>query len=183
VRGGDKIAHIPRRQIILFLLSVPHFIIRHGVVVQMRSSEMTDPVQAVTPHLVVNDANAAIEFYKKALGATEALRMPAQDGKRLMHAELHLNGSRFFLNDDFPEHRNTYGADAVFPPDQIKGTSVTMHLEVENCDAAVKRAAEAGATVTMPPWDAFWGARYARVIDPFGHSWSFAHALPANASR
>jgi PhnB protein len=183
VRGGDKIAHIPRRQIILFLLSVPHFIIRHGVVVQMRSSEMTDPVQAVTPHLVVNDANAAIEFYKKALGATEALRMPAQDGKRLMHAELHLNGSRFFLNDDFPEHRNTYGADAVFPPDQIKGTSVTMHLEVENCDAAVKRAAEAGATVTMPPWDAFWGARYARIIDPFGHSWSFAHALPANASR
>jgi PhnB protein len=183
VRGGDKIAHIPRRQIILFLLSVPHFIIRHGVVVQMRSSEMTDPVQAVTPHLVVNDANAAIEFYKKALGATETLRMPAQDGKRLMHAELHLNGSRFFLNDDFPEHRNTYGADAVFPPDQIKGTSVTMHLEVENCDAAVKRAAEAGATVTMPPWDAFWGARYARIIDPFGHSWSFAHALPANASR
>jgi PhnB protein len=183
VRGGDKIAHIPRRQIILFLLSVPNFIIRHGVVVQMRSSEMTDPVQAVTPHLVVNDANAAIEFYKKALGATEALRMPAQDGKRLMHAELHLNGSRFFLNDDFPEHRNTYGADAVFPPDQIKGTSVTMHLEVENCDAAVKRAAEAGATVTMPPWDAFWGARYARIIDPFGHSWSFAHALPANASR
>jgi PhnB protein len=144
---------------------------------------MTDPVQAVTPHLVVNDANAAIEFYKKALGATEALRMPAQDGKRLMHAELHLNGSRFFLNDDFPEHRNTYGADAVFPPDRIKGTSVTMHLEVENCDAAVKRAAEAGATVTMPPWDAFWGARYARIIDPFGHSWSFAHALPANASR
>jgi len=144
---------------------------------------MTDPVQAVTPHLVVNDANAAIEFYKKALGATEALRMPAQDGKRLMHAELHLNGSRFFLNDDFPEHRNTYGADAVFPPDRIKGTSVTMHLEVENCDAAVKRAAEAGATVTMPPWDAFWGARYARITDPFGHSWSFAHALPANASR
>jgi len=183
VRGGDKIAHIPRRQIILFLLSVPHFIIRHGVVVQMRSSEMTDPVQAVTPHLVVNDANAAIEFYKKALGATEVLRMPAQDGKRLMHAELHLNGSRFFLNDDFPEHRNTYGADAVFPPDRIKGTSVTMHLEVENCDAAVKRAAEAGATVTMPPWDAFWGARYARIVDPFGHSWSFAHALPANASR
>ncbi len=69
--------------------------------------------------------------------------------------------------------------DAVFPPDQIKGTSVTMHLEVENCDAAVKRAADAGATVTMAPWDSFWGARYARIIDPFGHSWSFAHPLPA----
>jgi len=140
---------------------------------------MADPVQAVTPHLVVNDANAAIEFYKKALGATEAFRMPAPDGKRLMHAELHLNGMRFFLNDDFPEHRCTHMGDAVFPPDQIKGTSFTMHLEVENCDAAVKRAAEAGATVTMPPWDAFWGARYGRVIDPFGHCWSFAHPLPA----
>src|SRR5258708_26051357 len=65
--------------------------------------------------------------------------------------------------------------DAVFPPDQIKGTSVTMHLEVENCDAAVKRAADGGATVTMAPWDSFWGARYARIMDPFGHSWSFAH--------
>lgn len=140
---------------------------------------MTDPVQAVTPHLVVNNANAAIEFYRKALGATEALRMPAQDGKRLMHAEIHLNGARIFLMDDFPEHRCTHGADAVFPPDQIKGTAVTMHLEVENCDAAVQRAADAGATVTMPPWDAFWGARYARIMDPFGHSWSFAHALPA----
>ncbi len=140
---------------------------------------MADPVQAVTPHLVVDDGSAAIEFYKQALGATEAFRMTAQDGRRLMHAELHLHGTRFFLNDDFPEHRCTYGADAVFPPHTIKGTSVTMHLEVENCDAAVKRAADAGATVTMPACDAFWGARYARVLDPFGHSWSFAHPLPA----
>jgi len=94
-------------------------------------------VQIVTPHLVVNDANAAIEFYKKALGATEALRMPAQDGKRLMHSEIHVNGARIFVMDDFPEHRCPHGmVDAVFPPDQIKGTSVTMHLEVENCDAA-----------------------------------------------
>ena len=144
---------------------------------------MTDPVQIVTPHLVVNDANAAIEFYKKALGAIEALRMPAQDGKRVMHSEIHINGARIFVMDDFPEHRCPHGmVDAVFPPDQIKGTSVTMHLEVENCDAAVKRAAEAGATVTMAPWDAFWGARYARIIDPYGHSWSFAHALPEKAS-
>jgi PhnB protein len=140
---------------------------------------MTEPVQTVTPHLVVSDGVAAIEFYKKALGATEALRMPAKDGRRLMHAELHLRGMRFFLNDDFPEHRGTCMMDAVFPPDQIKGTSVTLHLEVEDCDAAVKRAADAGATVTMAPWDAFWGARYGRVIDPFGHSWSFAHPLPA----
>jgi PhnB protein len=141
---------------------------------------MTESVQIVTPHLVVNDGNAAIEFYKKALGASEVMRMPAQGGKRLMHSEIQLNGARVFVMDDFPEHRGENGmVDAVFPPDQIKGTSVTMHLEVENCDAAIKRAADAGATVTMAPWDAFWGARYGRIIDPFGHSWSFAHALPA----
>ncbi|MCC8940939.1 VOC family protein [Bradyrhizobium sp. Arg68] len=139
---------------------------------------MSQPAQVVIPHLVVNDGNAAVDFYKKALGATEVLRMPAQDGKRLMHAEINAYGARIMLMDDFPEHRGTH-VDAVFPPDQLNGTSVTMHLEVENCDAAVKRAAEAGATVTMEPWDAFWGARYGRVIDPFGHSWSFAHALPA----
>ncbi len=143
---------------------------------------MTAPVQIVTPHLVVSDANAAIEFYKKALGVTEAVRMPAEDGKRLMHAELNFNGARIFLMDDFPEHRGSHGVDAVFPPDQIKATSVTMHLEVENCDAAVKRAEEAGATVTLAPWDSFWGARYARIMDPFGHSWSFAHTLPAKVT-
>ena len=66
---------------------------------------MADPVQLVTPHLVVRDANAAIEFYKKALGVTEALRMPAEDGKRLMHAELDFNGARIYLMDDFREHR------------------------------------------------------------------------------
>ena len=131
--------------------------------------------QVVTPHLVVKDANAAIDFYKKALGAIETLRMPAQDGKRLMHAEIQLNGARVFLMDDFPEHRGPGDhVDAVFPPDQMKGTSVTMHLEVENCDTAVKRARDAGATVTMEPWDSFWGARYARIIDPFGVRWGIA---------
>ncbi len=130
---------------------------------------MADPVQVVTPHLVVNDANAALAFYKKALGASEVMRMPAQDGKRLMHSEIQVRGARIFVMDDFPEHRGSHGVDAVFPPDQIKGT----------CDAAVKRAADAGATVTMAPWDSFWGARYARIMDPFGHSWSFAHPLPA----
>lgn len=139
---------------------------------------MTAALQPITPHLVVNDAKAAIEFYQKALGATEVFRMPAQDGKRLMHAELHFSGARFFVNDDFPEYRATHGDDPVFPPDQLKGTTFTMHLEVENCDAAVKRAEQAGAKVTQVPWDAFWGARYARILDPFGHAWSFAHPLP-----
>src|SRR3979411_2675624 len=106
---------------------------------------MAEPVQVVTPHLVVNDANAAIEFYKRALGATEVMRMPAQDGKRLMHSEIHVGGARIFVVDDFPEHRCPQGmVDAVFPPDEIKGTSVTMHLEVGNCEAEVDGAAEGG---------------------------------------
>jgi PhnB protein len=138
-------------------------------------------LQPVTPHLVVNDAVAAIEFYKQALGAAEVTRLPANDGRRLMHAELNLRGMRLFLNDDFPEHRCNYVADAVFPPKTIGGTAVTMHLEVDDCDAAVQQAEAAGATVTMAPWDAFWGMRYARILDPFGHSWAFAHPLPPKA--
>ncbi|MFC0242260.1 VOC family protein [Rhodopseudomonas telluris] len=136
-------------------------------------------LQPITPHLVVRDATAALDFYKQALGATEVVRMPAEDGKRLMHAEIHALGARIFIVDRFPEYRSHHGDEAVLPPSELNGTAVTMHLEVPDCDAAVARAQEAGATVTMPPWDAFWGARYARVIDPFGHSWSFAHALPA----
>src|SRR5260221_9966454 len=106
---------------------------------------MADPVQIVTPHLVVNDANAALEFYKKALGASEVMRIPAQDGKRLMHSEIQVRGARIFVMDDFPEHRGSHGVGAVVPPDQIKLTSVTMHLEVEDCAAASYPAPDAGA--------------------------------------
>ncbi len=140
---------------------------------------MAESVQTVTPHLVVNDAAAALEFYKKGLGTTEAMRLPAQDGKRLMHSEIHLNGARIFVMDDFPEMRGQHGESNWAPPKILGGTSVTIHIEVANCDEAVKRMADAGATITMPPSDAFWGARYGQVIDPFGHSWSFAHPLPA----
>ena len=141
---------------------------------------MTAATQIVTPHLVVDDAVAALEFYKQAFGAVETIRLPAQDGKRLMHSEITINGARIFINDDFPEYReqHQHGGN-VKPPKLLGGTPVTIHLEVTNCDEAVKRAEAAGAKVTMPPWDAFWGARYAQVADPFGHAWSFAHALPA----
>jgi PhnB protein len=141
---------------------------------------MSDRVQVVTPHLVVNDADAAVAFYKRALGASEAMRMTAQDGKRLMHAEINVNGARIFVVDDFPECAEHGGN--VRPPDVLAGTSVTVHLEVADCDAAIKRAADAGATVTMAPGDSFWGARYGRIVDPFGHAWSFAHPLPAKTS-
>src|SRR5260370_8108524 len=101
------------------------------------------------------------------------MRMAAQDGKRLMHSEIHVGGARIFVMDDFPEHRGSHGVDAVFPPDQIKVTSVTMHLEVEDCDAAVKRAAAARATVTMAPLGFFLGPPAPLIIAPFAHSYTF----------
>jgi PhnB protein len=126
------------------------------------------------PHLVVNGGHAAVEFYKQALGAEAARVMPAHDGSgRLMHAELRVGGARFMLCDDFPEY---CGGQARAP----KGASpVTIHLNVPDCDAAVAKVAAAGGTVTMPPADMFWGDRYAKVTDPFGHEWSFSHPLTA----
>ena len=140
---------------------------------------MKDQQQTIIPHLVVSNATAALEFYSKALGATDIVRLPTDDGKRLLHAEMSVNGEKIMLQDHFPEYAAQHGDDGVAPPNELSGTTVTIHLWVENCDAAVKRAADAGARVTMPPWDAFWGDRYGRVVDPFGHAWSFAHPLPA----
>lgn len=138
--------------------------------------------QGVIAHLVVKDVAAALEFYRKALGATETMRMPEENGTRLLHAEMIVNGAKVYLVDDFPEHRDKCSGGKIAPPGTLGGTTMMLHLDVPNCDAAVRRAAEAGATVIMPPWDAFWGARYAQVLDPFGHAWSFAHPLPS-ASR
>jgi len=111
-----------------------------------------------------------MEFYKKAFGAEEIHRMPAPDGKRIMHAAMRIGKSIFYLNDDFPEYcggkKNTATA--------LGGTPVTLHRYVENCDAAIKRAQDAGATVAMPAADMFWGDRYGLVIDPYGNKWTFA---------
>lgn len=143
---------------------------------------MTEPRQGVTPHLIPDNAAAAIDFYVKALGATEVMRMPAEDGKRLMHAHLIINGMQVFLMDHFPEYKPEHGnSNDVQPPKVLGGSTMVLHLEVENCDESVKRAADAGARVTMPPWDAFWGARYAQIVDPFGYAWSFGHPLPAQS--
>lgn len=139
---------------------------------------MAEQLQGVTPHIIVDDASSAIGFYAKAFGATEVMRMPANDGKRLLHAQIVVNGMQVFLMDHFPEYASEHGNINLAPPKALGGSSLALHLEVQNCDEAVKRAADAGARVTMAPWDAFWGARYAQVLDPFGHVWSFAHPLP-----
>jgi len=128
----------------------------------------------IVPHLVVKDGPRAVEFYKAALGAEEVRRVPAEDGKRLMFCEVRLtDGGQLFFSDDFPE----YCGGKNRAPDGSGAASVTMHLTVPNCDAAVERAAKAGAKVTMPPADMFWGDRYAQVMDPFGHMWSFSTPL------
>jgi PhnB protein len=123
----------------------------------------------ITPYLVCAAAADAIEFYKKAFGATEEMRVPSPDGK-LLHASLRIGDSRFMLNDEFPE------MDALGPRAR-QGTSVTLHLSVDDADAWFARAVDAGATVKMPLEDAFWGDRYGLLEDPYGHQWSIATHL------
>jgi len=131
--------------------------------------------QGVIPHLVVDNAAAAIEFYGKAFGATEVFRMPAPDGKRLYHAEIRVNNARIFLRDEFQEECS---GEKISSPKTLGGAAGLLHLEVKNCDEAFERATAAGAKAILAPWDAFWGDRYAQVMDRFGHCWSFSHPLP-----
>jgi uncharacterized glyoxalase superfamily protein PhnB len=125
-----------------------------------------DGMHAITPHLIVHDAAAAIEFYQRAFGAEETFRLPAPNGK-LAHAALRIGDSTLMLVDEFPE----MGAKS---PKVLGGSPVTIHLSVADAHAAMKRAEAAGATVRMPVTDMFWGALYGVLEDPFGHSWSIA---------
>lgn len=120
----------------------------------------------ISPHLTIRDGRAseAIDFYMRAFGATEIFRKEAEDGKRLMHAHLEVNGGALFLNDDFPEMMG--GIPSSVP------TGVTLHLEVADADVAWERALAAGASVRFPLENQFWGQRYGQVFDPFGHCWS-----------
>ncbi len=121
----------------------------------------------VTPNLVLRDCAKAIEFYKRALGAQEVSRMAAPDGKSIWHAELKIGDSSVYLNDEMPGMG--FGA-----PSQDRPAPVTMWLYVKDCDAAYRRAVDAGAKTTMEPADMFWGDRCSGVADPYGYSWSFA---------
>ena len=129
---------------------------------------MTIPqgMHSVTPHLVCAGAAQAIEFYKQAFGAEEGARLPGPDG-RLMHASVKIGDSQVMLVDEMPE----WGA---LGPKSLKGSPVTIHLYVEDVDSFVARAVKAGAKVTMPLADQFWGDRYGKLEDPFGHHWSVA---------
>jgi PhnB protein len=127
---------------------------------------------ALSPHLVVDDAAAAIEFYVKAFDAVELGRVPRPDGK-LIHAALRVNGFTVMLNDDFPE---VCGGKSMTPK-SLGGTPVTIHLTVTDVDAKFQRALDAGATVVAPLQDQFWGDRYGVLEDPFGHRWSLGQPV------
>jgi PhnB protein len=128
-------------------------------------------LRSVTPYLVVSDGALAIEFYRKAFDAVEVYRMPAPDGRRLLHATLSIGGSELMLCDEFPEYGGNRG------PHIIGSTTVTIHLWVPNADQAFAQAIAVGATVIMPLADMFWGDRYGKLRDPFGHEWSIAHHI------
>jgi PhnB protein len=122
--------------------------------------------QTVTPYLAVDDASEAIEFYKRAFGAKERVRMDTPDGK-IGHAELEIGDSLVMLSDPFPQA-------STKPPKELGGTSASVFLYVEDVDALTKQAIDAGATTTMEVADQFWGDRMGSITDPFGHSWSIA---------
>jgi uncharacterized glyoxalase superfamily protein PhnB len=123
-----------------------------------------DGYHSITPSVVVDNGAEAIEFYKRALGAEELFRMPMPDG-RIGHAELRIGDSVYFVSDEFPEmdYRS---------PKSLGGSHGGLGIYVEDADAAFEKAVAAGATAVMPMMDAFWGDRYGKVKDPYGHTWS-----------
>jgi PhnB protein len=127
------------------------------------------PMNGVTAHLTIagGKGSAAIDFYKAAFGAQELGRHLADDGTRIMHAHLVINGGALMLNDDFPEYTGGVGAPA----------GVTLHIHTDDADKWWERAVAAGAIVRMPLDNQFWGDRYGQVVDPFGHTWSIGGPL------
>ena len=123
-------------------------------------------MHSVTPYLTCAGASDAIAFYTKAFGATELMRLPGPQGT-VMHAQIKIGDSVIMLGEECQE-RDALG------PKARKGTSVTIHLYVNDVNAAFAKAAAAGATVKMPLEDMFWGDRYGVLVDPFGHQWSLA---------
>ena len=128
---------------------------------------MTDR-PSFAPYLVVSNAAAAIDFYKKAFGAEEQARHSAPGGDKVMHAQLFIHGGHLFLCDDFAAQMGRKSE----TPESLGGSPVTFHLQVEDADATWNQAVAAGAEVALPLADQFWGDRYGQLRDPFGHKWS-----------
>lgn len=125
------------------------------------------------PHLIVSNGPAAVEFYKAAFGGEAGHQMMAPDGKRLMHGELSLDGHKIFVSDEFAAHEGG----TIKSPQTLGGASARVTLLVDDADEVVARAVAAGAQVLMPVQDMFWGGRYGKITDPFGHEWGINQQL------
>jgi PhnB protein len=136
-------------------------------------------IHELFPYLRVKDAGRAIEFYKQAFGATEKFRLTEPSG-RIGHCELLFGSTTLMLSEEYPE----YG---FLGPQSIGGTSISIHLHLDDADAAIERAVSAGASVVRPASDAFYGERSGTVRDPFGHEWMLGHNIedvtPAEMQR
>jgi PhnB protein len=137
------------------------------------SDTMPATPSGVIAYLTVKNGTAALDFYTRAFGAALQYKKMADDGKRLMHARMLVNGGVLMLSDDFPE----YNGGVSMAPDADRPRGVTLHMQVPDCDAAFSQAVAAGAAGIMAPADMFWGDRYARIRDPFGHIWSLGHTV------
>jgi PhnB protein len=142
------------------------FCVKRAKEEDMGVKPIPDGYHTATPYLAVDDAAEALEYYKKAFGAKERGRMEAPDGK-IGHAEIQIGDSLVMLSDPFPQATTR-------TPKELGGTTASVFLYVEDVDAFVQKAIDAGATVTMEVADQFWGDRFGTITDPFGHSWSVA---------
>jgi PhnB protein len=133
---------------------------------KIMAKPIPDGFHTITPHIVVADGGAAMDFYQSAFGAKDCGRHFMPDGKSLMHGLMKIGDSFFMLAGEFPPH--------CLSPKARGGSSVTMSLYVEDVDAVFNRAVKAGCKAVMPVADQFWGDRYGVLEDPFGHSWSVA---------
>lgn len=127
-------------------------------------------VKEIVPYLSVHEAESAVDFYSQVFETTPRVLLKMPDN-RVMHCEFRIGGNRFFLSEELPEHGGTPS------PKNLGATSVAMHLYVEDCDSMLQKMVENGAEVLMEPVDMFWGERFARVRDPFGHEWGLATLL------
>jgi len=125
---------------------------------------------AFIPYLSITDATAAVAFYTEVFASPPYVLLNMPDG-RVMHCEFRVGGARFFLSEELPEHGGTPS------PARLAATTVAIHLYLDDCDAMVQRMKDNGSTVLMEPTDMFWGERFARVRDPFGHEWGIATQL------
>jgi len=132
-----------------------------------KAKPIPEGFHSLTPHITVRDCAKAIDFYKKAFGAKENSRVTGPDGKNIMHAEMKIGDSMFMLNDEAPDW-------GCLSPLSKPGAGYCVHLYVDDADKVFKQAVAAGAKETFPLADQFWGDRYGKVKDPFGHEWSIA---------